>query len=97
MMVGLARKQLVRCDHTLVWLAKFCIRFYQSYVRCHLFGACKFHPSCSEYGLACIDRFGAFKGGWLTMRRVLRCHPLARGRFDLPPGSQAPTSPASER
>jgi putative membrane protein insertion efficiency factor len=47
---------------------------------------CRFTPSCSHYGEAVIRRFGAAKGGWLAMKRVLRCGPwTARGTVDPPP------------
>jgi putative membrane protein insertion efficiency factor len=51
-----------------------------------LFGAnCRFHPSCSEYAREAIDRHGAGKGSWLTLRRLGRCHPYHPGGFDPVP------------
>jgi putative membrane protein insertion efficiency factor len=47
---------------------------------------CRFTPTCSHYGEACIQRFGAARGGWLAMKRVLRCGPWTpAGTVDLPP------------
>lgn len=47
---------------------------------------CRFYPSCSEYGLEAVSRFGAFKGGAMTLWRILRCNPLGKGGFDpVPP------------
>ena len=46
---------------------------------------CRFHPSCSEYALVAIQRFGAAKGSWLALRRVVRCHPLNPGGIDEVP------------
>jgi len=43
---------------------------------------CKYHPTCSEYGYQAIGRFGVFKGGWLTTRRILRCNPWSKGGID---------------
>jgi len=46
---------------------------------------CRFHPSCSEYAIIAIRRFGAAKGSWLALRRILRCHPLNPGGIDEVP------------
>jgi putative membrane protein insertion efficiency factor len=37
--------------------------------------SCRFSPSCSQYAIEAVDRYGAIKGGWLAMKRLLRCHP----------------------
>ncbi|MDR0804360.1 MAG: membrane protein insertion efficiency factor YidD [Oscillospiraceae bacterium] len=46
---------------------------------------CRFNPSCSEYALTAITRFGFWKGGWLAFRRVCRCNPFSDGGFDPVP------------
>jgi putative membrane protein insertion efficiency factor len=47
---------------------------------------CRFTPSCSHYGEACIQRYGAMRGGWMAVKRVLRCGPWTpRGTVDPPP------------
>lgn len=46
---------------------------------------CRFHPSCSEYAIIAIRRFGAAKGSWLALRRLTRCHPLNPGGIDEVP------------
>lgn len=69
------------------WFAIFLIRFYQSYMRLHLFGRCKYWPTCSEFGIECFESFGVFRGFWLTLKRVLRCHPFSKGGFDPVPNT----------
>jgi putative membrane protein insertion efficiency factor len=48
-------------------------------------GRCRYYPSCSEYGYRAIERFGVWRGGWLALRRVLRCHPFVPGGVDEVP------------
>lgn len=58
------------------------IRAYQLLISPFLPRSCRFFPSCSDYALEAIGRYGTLKGGWLTVRRVLRCHPFHPGGFD---------------
>ena len=46
---------------------------------------CRFYPTCSAYALEAIRKYGAFKGGGLAVRRILRCHPMNPGGFDPVP------------
>ena len=46
---------------------------------------CRFSPSCSEYASCAIERYGAMRGTWLTMRRISKCHPWHQGGFDPVP------------
>lgn len=50
-------------------------------------GACRFRPTCSEYGYEAIERFGFIKGGWMAFRRINRCHPFHPGGWDPVPKS----------
>ena len=61
------------------------IRFYQVAISPHLGRNCRFVPTCSQYAYIAITRFGAIKGTYLTMRRLLKCHPFHAGGFDPVP------------
>ncbi len=53
---------------------------------------CKFHPTCSAYALDAIRAHGSIKGTWLTLRRLVRCHPWSPGGYDPVPATDAPRS-----
>jgi putative membrane protein insertion efficiency factor len=61
------------------------LRGYQYAIRPLLGSNCRFFPSCSDYAREAIERHGALKGAWLTVRRVARCHPYHPGGFDPVP------------
>ena len=61
------------------------LRGYQYAIRPLLGANCRFYPSCSDYAREAIDRYGAPKGFWLALRRVLRCHPYHPGGYDPVP------------
>ncbi|HET7583996.1 MAG TPA: membrane protein insertion efficiency factor YidD [Gemmatimonadaceae bacterium] len=61
------------------------VRGYQLIVSPHLPPSCRFYPSCSAYSLEALERYGAARGTWLTLKRLARCHPLHRGGFDPVP------------
>lgn len=66
-------------------LAALLIRIYQWTVSPLLGPRCRFYPSCSQYALEAIERFGLLKGGWLAVVRLGRCHPWQPGGFDPVP------------
>ena len=61
------------------------IKFYQKYISSRTPPCCRFYPTCSRYGLQAVDRYGAFKGGIMTLWRVLRCNPIFPGGYDPVP------------
>lgn len=68
----------------MIWFIKFWRKFISP-----LYGdVCRYYPSCSKYGLEAVELHGAIKGGALTVVRILRCNPWAKGGFDPVPGSE---------
>ncbi len=61
------------------------IRLYQNTLSRALPPSCRFEPSCSQYGYEAIAKYGAFKGSWLAVKRVSRCHPFHPGGYDPVP------------
>lgn len=55
---------------------------YKRFVSPLLPPACRFHPTCSEYGYEAMERYGLVKGSFMTIKRLSRCHPFHRGGFD---------------
>ena len=60
----------------------FLIKFYRKYLSpmkrtCH----CRYIPTCSQYALEAIEKYGAWKGGWLAFKRLLRCNPFYKGDY----------------
>ena len=73
-------------DRMLAWPLRGLVRVYQVTLAHWFSGQCRFHPSCSHYGLEALREHGALRGLWLTGRRILKCHPLHPGGYDpVPP------------
>ncbi len=62
-----------------------CIRFYRRQISPALPPSCRFLPTCSEYALQAVEKYGALKGGYLALRRILRCNPFHKGGYDPVP------------
>ena len=69
------------------------VRAYRWGVSPLIIPSCRFAPSCSEYALEALIRFGALRGGYLAVRRILRCHPWGGAGYD--PVPESPLSDAS--
>ena len=65
----------------LLWL----IRFYRAAISPTHAPCCRFTPTCSQYALEAVEKYGAVKGGFLALRRILRCNPLCKGGYDPVP------------
>ena len=60
----------------------FLVSFYQRAISPLLPSTCRFYPSCSAYSIEALREHGALRGTWMTLRRILRCHPLSAGGYD---------------
>jgi putative membrane protein insertion efficiency factor len=61
------------------------IYFYKTAISPHTPASCRFVPTCSQYALEAIKKYGPFKGGWLALRRILRCNPWGKSGYDPVP------------
>ena len=60
----------------------FFIRIYKRFISPILPDSCRFYPSCSQYAIEAIEKYGALKGGMITTYRILRCNPFNKGGYD---------------
>ena len=71
----------------ITWLFRVLIKGYQWFISPVLPGSCRYYPTCSSYALEALNTHGPLKGGWLGLRRIVRCHPFNPGGHDPVPAS----------
>lgn len=69
----------------LAWPALKLLRFYKVCISPYLGNHCRYTPTCSQYAYEAISKYGIFKGGWLALKRLLRCHPWGGSGYDPVP------------
>ncbi|WP_106357984.1 membrane protein insertion efficiency factor YidD [Yoonia maritima] len=69
----------------LAYVVSLPVRAYRLVLSPWIGNSCRFHPTCSVYSLEALEKHGAIKGSWLTIRRIGRCHPWATGGVDNVP------------
>ena len=66
-------------------LLLFLIRFYRAAISPLFPPSCRYVPTCSAYAMEAIGKYGAWRGGWMAVKRILRCHPFHKGGYDPVP------------
>lgn len=69
-------------DRAFMWLGLVLIRSYQLLISPLIGPRCRYSPTCSQYAYDAVGKYGLFKGGYLAVRRLLRCHPWSPGGYD---------------
>lgn len=58
------------------------IKFYRNFISPLKAPCCRYYPTCSEYAMIAVEKYGAVKGGWMAIKRICRCHPFHEGGYD---------------
>lgn len=75
--------QLFKLFNTVLsWILISPIKFYKYVISPHLGHHCRYEPTCSIYSISAIKKYGAFKGGYLAIKRILSCHPWGGSGYD---------------
>ena len=61
------------------------VKFYKKFISPYMGPHCIYTPTCSQYALEALEKYGAIKGTYLACKRILRCHPFAKGGYDPVP------------
>lgn len=77
--------QMEKLEIDMKKLFLFIIKFYKKYISPMKSTKCPYIPSCSEYGMEAIEKYGALKGGALALWRIIRCNPFSKGGYDPVP------------
>ena len=73
------------------------VRAYQLMISPYFPPSCRYQPTCSSYAIEAISKHGSIKGGWLTIKRIARCHPWSEGGIDPVPESKSKASSAPKK
>ena len=63
----------------------FIIKIYQKFISPILLPSCRFNPTCSQYSIQSLNKYGLLKGLWLTLKRISKCHPFGSSGYDPVP------------
>lgn len=95
--VGTERTSAERLERLLALPLILLVKAYQLFFSPMFPPSCRFYPSCSAYAVTALERFGPLKGTWLTVRRLLRCHPWNPGGVDHVPQKACAHGPSASR